>query len=127
MRSCWRLGLLDCPIHFVELQLCQYVQIVARVSVSPTPVHIYAVDLTQEVWTHSDTDGTFDIFNLDEPSQLNKTRVPVSATQHTFVQKCCKCILCGINSQWSATGLYHLALCDFMHWFACIGLHRNEL
>lgn len=53
-------------------------QIVARVSVSPRPVHIYAVDLTQEVWTHSDADGTFDIFSVDEPSQLNTSNVPVS-------------------------------------------------
>ncbi len=93
-------------------------QIVARVSVSPRPVHVYAVDLTQEVWTHSDTDGTFDIFNLDEPSQLNKTNVPVSALQHTVVQQCHKCVPIGINGQWSATGLYHLDPCDFMHWFA---------
>ena len=58
-------------------------QIIARVSVSPLPVHIYVVNPTREVWTHSDEDGTFDVISIgdiadSDPTQLNATSVPVS-------------------------------------------------
>ncbi|KAL0017780.1 hypothetical protein WJX77_011291 [Trebouxia sp. C0004] len=48
-------------------------EIVARVEVNPRPVHIYVVNPTQEVWSHSDTYGTFDIIAVGEPSELNTT------------------------------------------------------
>ena len=55
-------------------------QIIARVSVSPLPVHIYVVNPTREVWTHSDTDGTFDVIAVADiaAGNLTATKVPVS-------------------------------------------------
>ena len=55
-------------------------QIIARVSVSPLPVHIYVVNPTREVWTHSDTDGTFDVIAVSDVAagNLTATKVPVS-------------------------------------------------
>nr|QOL01286.1 putative extracellular protein TR9_087 [Trebouxia lynnae] len=55
--------------------------IIARVSVSPLPVHIYVVNPTREVWTHSDTDGTFDVIAVadiaaGDVTSLNATNVP---------------------------------------------------
>ena len=49
------------------------VQIIARVSVSPLPVHIYVVNPTREVWTHSDTDGTFDVIAIADIANANVT------------------------------------------------------
>ena len=59
-------------------------QIIARVSVNPLPVHIYVVNPTREVWSHSDEDGTFDVISIEDiaagdPTQLNATNVPVSS------------------------------------------------
>ena len=55
-------------------------QIIARVEVSPLPVHIYVVNPTREVWTHSDTDGTFDVISVADVAagNLTATKVPVS-------------------------------------------------
>ena len=62
-------------------------QIIARVEVSPLPVHIYVVNPTREVWTHSDTDGTFDVISTADVAagNLTATKVPVSlaCTSHT--------------------------------------------
>lgn len=45
-------------------------------------MHIYVVNPTREVWTHSDTDGTFDVIAVadiaaGDVTQLNATNVPV--------------------------------------------------
>lgn len=47
---------------------------------SPLPVHIYVVNPTREVWTHSDTDGTFDVIAIADVAagNLTATKVPVS-------------------------------------------------
>ena len=71
-------------------------QIIARVSVSPLPVHIYVVNPTREVWTHSDTDGTFDVIAVadiaaGDVTSLNATNVPVSlnkATEQELLSTC---------------------------------------
>ncbi|KAL3150830.1 hypothetical protein ABBQ32_000588 [Trebouxia sp. C0010 RCD-2024] len=52
-------------------------QIIARVSVSPLPVHIYVVNPTREVWTHSDTDGTFDVIAIADVAAGNLTATSV--------------------------------------------------
>lgn len=49
----------------------------------PLPVHIYVVNPTREVWSHSDTDGTFDVIAVadiaaGDVTKLNATNVPVS-------------------------------------------------
>ena len=48
----------------------------------PRPVHIYVVNPTREVWTHSDVDGSFDVIAIadiaaGDVTQLNATNVPV--------------------------------------------------
>lgn len=54
-------------------------QIIARVEVSPLPVHTYVVNPTREVWIHSDTDGTFDVISIANVAagNLTATKVPV--------------------------------------------------
>ena len=58
----------------------------------PLPVHIYVVNPTREVWSHSDTDGTFDVIAVadiaaGDVTKLNATNVPVSLTVSNEV--CC--------------------------------------
>ncbi|DBA84773.1 TPA: hypothetical protein ACH3X1_005812 [Trebouxia sp. C0004] len=55
--------------------------VIARVSVGPLPVHIYVINPTREVWSHSDTDGTFDVIAVadiaaGDVTKLNATNVP---------------------------------------------------
>ena len=62
-------------------------QIIARVAVSPLPVHIYVVNPAREIWTHSDTDGTFDVIAVadiaaGDVTTLSATNVAVSPTWH---------------------------------------------
>lgn len=55
-------------------------QIIARIEVSPLPVHIYVVNPTREVWTHSDADGTFDVIAIADVAAGNLTATKVSVS-----------------------------------------------
>lgn len=55
-------------------------------------MHIYVVNPTREVWSHSDTDGTFDVIAVadiaaGDIANLNATTVPVSLT--VLDEVCC--------------------------------------
>lgn len=52
-------------------------QIVDRIQVQPRPVHIYTIQQTQQVWSHSDATGNFSIISISRAGSLNST-VPVS-------------------------------------------------
>jgi YVTN family beta-propeller protein len=41
--------------------------VLKQVDVGKSPVHIYAVPWRDEVWTHLDAEGTFDVFRMSEP------------------------------------------------------------
>ncbi|KAK9840520.1 hypothetical protein WJX84_006832, partial [Apatococcus fuscideae] len=48
-------------------------QVVDRVQVQPRPVHIYTVQQTQQVWSHSDATGNFSIISVSKAGSLNST------------------------------------------------------
>ncbi|KAK9840521.1 hypothetical protein WJX84_006832, partial [Apatococcus fuscideae] len=47
--------------------------VVDRVQVQPRPVHIYTVQQTQQVWSHSDATGNFSIISVSKAGSLNST------------------------------------------------------
>jgi hypothetical protein len=46
-------------------------QVVARIKVGARPVHLYSVNETSTVWSHSDAEGVFYVIPLDNPQNLS--------------------------------------------------------
>jgi len=57
--------------------------IVASVQIGQRPVHMYAISSRQEIWTHSDVEGHFDVVHLNSPSALKaKVRTHTLVPSH---------------------------------------------
>jgi hypothetical protein len=55
------------------------VQIVARIKVGARPVHIYSINQTSSIWSHSDAEGSFYVIPVNNSQNLTATAiVPVS-------------------------------------------------
>lgn len=82
-------------IHQTTITRWHVMQIVARIKVGARPVHLYSVNQTSSIWSHSDAEGSFYVIPVNNSQNLTVTRVvPVSLkpnhidlTPQTFFNK----------------------------------------
>lgn len=56
---------------------CDSQEILSSIDTGDSPVHIYAIPSREEVWTHPDTNGTFDIVHMSDVSYLSHSHLEV--------------------------------------------------
>jgi hypothetical protein len=54
-------------------------QVVQKVAAGMRPAHLYAVPELEELWTHPDGLGTFEVLSMSDPSRMAFTGIKARA------------------------------------------------